>query len=109
LLHELQNSSLAGQAQSLSLDSIATVQLLRSLPVGSREREDLVHAFSIALRAVWITLVPFVAVGFAAGLYTEELNLDRVLFTEHGVESKKREGRDELSSVEVKDAAVRAP
>ncbi|KAE9379907.1 MFS general substrate transporter [Stipitochalara longipes BDJ] len=101
LENELKGTIFASQAQSLSLNALTLVQTIQSLPSGTEEREVLLHAFMVAVRAVWIACVPFMLSAFIASAFTQELSLDRVLFTEHGVQYE-----DEVPSVETGESKI---
>lgn len=101
LVNELKETTFASQSRTLSLNSLALIQTIQSLPAGSIERKVLLHAFMIAVRAVWIACASFAFSAFAASAFTQELSLDRVLFTEQGVQYD-----EEVPSVETGESKV---
>ncbi len=103
LLDVLKTSSLADQAQEISSNAIGAIELVKSFAVGSQERIDLVHGFVKAIFYIWVALLPFLAVAAVAGIFTQALDLDRILMTEQGVDygnEKEKKRKKKLGGVE---------
>lgn len=79
----LEHSPLKEQASVLSRDVFQAAVSLRTM--NPEDVPVLRYGFELAARACFIGLVPTAALGLLASLFSEDLSLDRVLYTEHGV------------------------
>jgi hypothetical protein len=83
--NELFNSVLADQAIPLSNNAISLVSVIDAATTSVEEKAVLVRAAWLGLRGIWIAQVPFFFAAGVVSLLSKELNLDRVLNTEHVV------------------------
>ena len=75
---------LRDRAAELSNDVFTLVQTIKSQPNGA-EKEALIKALWLGTRSVWIIITPILAVIAISSFFAKDLNLDRVLLTEHVV------------------------
>jgi MFS family permease len=72
-------------AALLADDVIGIVQIVKSIADGP-EKQAVVRALWLGTRAVWIACLPILAVSAIASIAARELDLDRVLNSEHKIE-----------------------
>ncbi|PCG97108.1 Major facilitator superfamily domain, general substrate transporter [Penicillium occitanis (nom. inval.)] len=82
--HLEQSVVLRDRAAELSNDVFTLVQTIKSQPNGA-EKEALIKALWLGTRSVWIIITPILAVIAILSFFARDLNLDRVLLTEHVV------------------------
>ena len=75
----------ASRAGQLSHDAAALVQYVKSLPIGSEARDQLVEAYVDSLRIIWATMCVLAGITMLATWFGIRKNsLDRALVTEQG-------------------------
>ena len=93
--------ALAANANALSKDASALVQLLKAMPDDSIEKAQIIACFVEALRILWISLTAIAALGLFSSFFIKGLTLDRNLDTEQGFNHHHgaKKARDEEKNV----------
>jgi hypothetical protein len=86
LKKHLEASPLADRAAALSQDAFQAVVAVKQMRFEGESASTLVQGFQRAVRACFIGMVPASAIGLLFSCFSKDQSLDRVLYTEHGVD-----------------------
>ena len=88
---------LAANATEYARDASGLVQIIKTMP-DTLARSQLLTSYTNALRYVWIVMAALAGVALFASLFTEGLDLNRALETEHGFNYQEKPADEEAKA-----------
>ena len=93
---------LAANARAYSRDASGLVQIIKAMPDGSLEKDQLREAYTWALKYVWIVICVLAGIALISSLWIEGLPLDRALETEQAFRDNKTAKDEEKGTKDVR-------